>query len=95
MSCFYVFVLKDIDKKAKQVSSTKQLKAKCTERALEGAAPPPQNEACRIFWPQTQKSYKYSAGFGTYKYKAGVFASDPAGAGQQVGEAATYATAHE
>ena len=95
MSCFYVFVLKNIDKKAKQVSSTKQLKAKCTERALEGAAPPPQNEACRIFWRQTQKSYKYSAGFGTYKYKAGVFASDPAGAGQQVGEAATYATAHE
>ena len=92
MSCFYVL----IDKKAKQVSSTKakRLKAKCTERALEGAAPPPQNEACRIFWPQTQKSYKYSAGFGTYKYKAGVFASDPAGAGQ-LGEAATYATAHE
>ena len=90
-----MYVLKNIDKKAKQVSSTKQLKAKCTERALEGAAPPPQNEACRIFWRQTQKSYKYSAGFGTYKYKAGVFASDPAGAGQQVGEAATYATAHE
>ena len=89
-----MYVLRNIDKKAKQVSSTKQLKAKCTERALEGAAPPPQNEACRIFWPQTQKSYKYSAGFGTYKYKAGVFASDPAGAGQ-LGEAATYATAHE
>ena len=94
MSCFYVFVFKNIDKKAKQVSSTTQLKAKCTERSLEGAAPPPQNEACRIFWPQTQKSYKYSAGFGTYKYKAGVFASDPAAAGQ-LGEAATYATAHE
>ena len=73
---------------------TKQLKAKCTERALEGAASPPQNEACRIFWRQTQKSYKYSAAFGTYKYKAAVFASDPAGAGQE-GEAATYATAHE